>query len=210
MEERRIFSSDGMKNASILFWRPLSDILDSKLSSSAREKRIYDFFITAENLSILHKPPFIWDSQILAGKVGTKARDSFPLWTTGNLKLCKNLDQVQKPFNFVSFTYSLNQKNVIRKKWPKWKLTGSKNFITAGSKLVSPNFRTIYSTTKLFPPVKLRLQLKKRLRSGPKMHFSRISSNFFFWNKNLLSFFKNWLSRLSRQVDCTLLFSSRK
>jgi len=45
MEERRIFSSDGMENASILFWRPLSDSLDSKLSPSVREKRIYEFFI---------------------------------------------------------------------------------------------------------------------------------------------------------------------
>jgi len=59
MEERLIFSSDGMKNASILFWRPLSDSLHSKLSPNVREKRIYDFFyfITAENLSILHEPP---------------------------------------------------------------------------------------------------------------------------------------------------------
>ena len=45
MEERRIFSSDGMKNASILFWRPLSDSLDSKLSPSVREKSMYEFFI---------------------------------------------------------------------------------------------------------------------------------------------------------------------
>jgi len=46
MEERRIFSSDGMKNASILFWRSLGDSLDSKLSPSVREKRIDDFFIS--------------------------------------------------------------------------------------------------------------------------------------------------------------------
>jgi len=46
MEERRIFSSDGMKKASILFWHPLSDILDAKESPSVREKRIYDFLIS--------------------------------------------------------------------------------------------------------------------------------------------------------------------
>ena len=46
MEERRIFSSDGMKNASILFWRPLSDSLYSnKLSFSVREKSIDEYFI---------------------------------------------------------------------------------------------------------------------------------------------------------------------
>jgi len=34
--------------------------------------------MTAENSSILRKPPCILDSQLLAGKVGTTARDSSP------------------------------------------------------------------------------------------------------------------------------------
>jgi len=32
----------------------------------------------AKNSSVRHKPPCILDSQLLAGKVGTKARDSSP------------------------------------------------------------------------------------------------------------------------------------
>jgi len=40
--------------------------------------------MTAENSSILHKPPCILDSQLLAGKVGTNARDSSPLRTSLN------------------------------------------------------------------------------------------------------------------------------
>jgi len=46
MAERRIFSSYGMKNATRLFWHPLSDSLDSKLlSPKVREKSTDDFFI---------------------------------------------------------------------------------------------------------------------------------------------------------------------
>jgi len=50
MAERRIFRFYGMKNASIFFWRPLSDSLDSKLSPKVGEKSIYVFFyfLTAE------------------------------------------------------------------------------------------------------------------------------------------------------------------
>jgi len=78
MEDRRIFSYLEIKCASLLLPRTLGDNLEPKLSIDARQKSIDNVFhsIRAENSSILHKPPCILDSILLAGKVGTKARDS--------------------------------------------------------------------------------------------------------------------------------------
>jgi len=77
MEDRRIFSYLEIKSASLLLPRTLGDYLEPKLSLSKRSKSIDAFFIPiADNSYLLHKPPCILDSQLLAGKVGTKARDS--------------------------------------------------------------------------------------------------------------------------------------
>ena len=57
------------------------------------------YFITAENSSILHKPPCILDSQLLAGKVGTKAPDSSPLFPS-NPHLRQHLGSLRLPKRF--------------------------------------------------------------------------------------------------------------
>jgi len=39
---------------------------------------VHFYIKIAENSSIFHKPPCILDSQLVAGKIGTKTRDSSP------------------------------------------------------------------------------------------------------------------------------------
>ena len=83
MEDRQIFSCYEIKNSYILFSRTLGNTLESKLSLNGRQKTIDAFFIPPDlkiRLSSISHHVF-WISQLPAGKVGTKARDSSPACT---------------------------------------------------------------------------------------------------------------------------------